>query len=84
MVTGNYKVYLNPTDAAGSIAIQKINPTQLFPQPDTTVRAFAGMQPHSAEVGYTELTPAEFYKLILAADMGALYFSRDNKSANYP
>jgi hypothetical protein len=70
---------MNPEDAANSIIIQKVNPTQLFPTPNAGVRAFA-TTPHSS-VGYDsgrELTPTEFYKLILAADMGVNYFSREN------
>ncbi|HEY1811299.1 MAG TPA: hypothetical protein VGG74_03025 [Kofleriaceae bacterium] len=79
MITGNFKVYMNPEDAANSILIQKVNPTQLFPVPNAAVRAFA-TTPHSS-VGYDsgrELTPTEFYKLILAADMGANYYAREN------
>ena len=34
--------------------------------------------PHSVTQGYTELTPTEFYKLILAADMGVNYYAREN------
>jgi hypothetical protein len=77
MISGNYKVYMNPEDAHGSLVIQKVNPTKLFPAPDASVRAFA-TSPHSATAGYSELTPTEFYKLILAADMGVNYYSREN------
>jgi hypothetical protein len=77
MITGNFKVYMNPQDSRGSEVIKKLNPTQLFPTPDTNVRAF-NTTPHSASAGYTELTPTEFYKLILAADMGVNYYAREN------
>ena len=77
MISGNFQVYMNPEDAHGSIVIQKINPTQLFPTPNTAVRAFS-TAPHSQAQGYTELSPAEFYTLILAADMGVNYFAREN------
>ena len=79
MIVGNFKVYMNPEDAANSLVIKKMNPTRLFPTPDTNVRAFA-TSPHST-VGYKsgrELTPTEFYKLILAADMGVNYYARAN------
>ncbi|MEO8551954.1 MAG: hypothetical protein ABI678_18385, partial [Kofleriaceae bacterium] len=76
VITGNFKVYMNPEDAAGSEVIKKVNPTRLFPTPNAGVRAFA-TTPHSS-VGYTELTATEFYKLILAADMGVNYFARPN------
>ncbi|MFT3700696.1 MAG: hypothetical protein QM831_46555 [Kofleriaceae bacterium] len=77
MITGNFKVYMNPEDAANSIVIKKVNPTRLFPTPDASIRAFA-TSPHSAEQGYGELTATEFYKLILAADMGVNYYARGN------
>jgi hypothetical protein len=77
VVSGNFKVYMNPEDAHGSIAIQYVNPTQLFPSVNPNVRAFT-TQPHSAAQGYTELSPQEFYTLILAADMGVNYYAREN------
>lgn len=83
MITGNFKVYMNPEDAANSEVIKKVNPTRLFPTPDASVHAFT-TNPHSL-VGYKsgrELTATEFYKLILAADMGVNYFSRSNNPHN--
>jgi hypothetical protein len=65
-----------PEDARESDVIRRLNPTKLFPAP-TTDRAFS-TNPHSAEQGFTELTPTEFYKLILAADMGVNYYAREN------
>jgi hypothetical protein len=80
VVTGNFKVYMNPQDSRNSEVIKKVNPTKLFPSPDGT-RAFT-TTPHSVPngsyAGYTELTPTEFYKLILAADMGVNYYAREN------
>ena len=75
VVSGNFKVYMKPQDARGSILIQKVNPTKLYPAV-TTERAFT-TSPHSS-VGYPELTSAEFLKLILAADMGVNFYSREN------
>ena len=75
MISGNYQTYLNPTDARGSLAITKLNPTQLFPAPSMT-RAFA-TTPHMAGKG-DDLTPQEFYTLILAADMGVNFYAREN------
>ena len=77
MLGPGYKVYLNPTDARGSLAIQKLNPTQLFPAPSAT-RAFPGMPAHLIAQGQTDLTPQEFYTLILAADMGVNFYAREN------
>jgi hypothetical protein len=75
---------LNPEDARNSYAIKLLNPTQVFPAVDTNVRAFA-TSPHSVAKGFTELTPTEFYALILAADMGVNFYSRENNPhlANY-
>ncbi len=85
MIVGDFKIYMLPTDAAHSPVIQKVNPTQLFPNPDSTVRAFdvAANPPHSMNgANYAELTPTEFYKLILAADMGVNFYARENNPKN--
>ena len=68
---------MEPQNARDSDVIRRINPTQLFPAV-TATRAFS-TTPHSS-VGYTngELTATEFYKLILAADMGVNYYAREN------
>ena len=76
MITGNFKTYMKPLDARGSIAIQKLNPTQLFPTPSGT-RAFPG-QGHLQALGRTDLSPRDFYMFILAADMGQNYYAREN------
>lgn len=75
MISGPFKVYMTPQNARGSLLIEKVNPTQLFPRP-TNERAFT-TTPHSSG-RYTELTPTEFYKLILAADLGVNYYAREN------
>ena len=62
-------------------SIQLLNPTQAVPaRPTPSVRAFT-TTPHSQADGYTELTPTEFYKLILAADMGVNFYARENNPA---
>lgn len=76
MITGDFKIYMKPTDAKGSPVIQKINPTQQFPV--GTARAFPALTPHSQTAPYIELTSDEFYRFILAADMGANFYSREN------
>jgi hypothetical protein len=75
-----FQVYMNPLDARGSIAIQLLNPTQLFPVDVNAPRAFPGTTPHMMGRG-TDLTPTEFYLMILAADMGVNYYARENKPA---
>ncbi len=80
MISGDFKTYTRPTDARNSELIRRLNPVQQFPV-NTGVRAFA-TTPHSVNAGgsgYTELTPDEFYRLILAIDMGANYLSRENR-----
>ncbi len=77
MLAGDYKVYLNPEDAAGSLAIKKLNPVLQFPNQDAAVRKFS-TTPHMQAVGGTDLTPDEFYALILAADNGVSFYAREN------
>jgi hypothetical protein len=81
-VSADYKVYLKPLDARDSIAIQLLNPTQVFPKIDTSVRAFA-TTPHMTGKG-TDLTPTEFYQLIAAADAGVQFYSRENSPMKAP
>jgi len=92
VISGDFKVYLNPEDAHDSIAIQMLNPTVLFPtacdasvtQATPCQRAFP-TTPHSSDGygNYPELTPLEFYTLILATDMGANYYARENNPMNF-
>jgi hypothetical protein len=91
VISGDFKVYLNPEDARDSIAIQMMNPTVLFPTAcDASVtgsncqRAFT-TTPHSKDGygNYPELNPYEFYTMILAADMGANFYSRENNPGNF-
>jgi len=70
---------MEPQNSRDSYVIRLLNPTQMFPAPNAGVRAF-NTSPHSS-VGYDsgrELTATEFYKLILAADMGVNYYAREN------
>ncbi len=77
VVGGSFKIYMEPQNARESVLILKVNPTRLFPQPSGE-RAFT-TTPHSS-VGYPggELTATEFYKLILAADLGVNFYAREN------
>ncbi len=79
MVTGDYKTYLNPMDAKGSIALKLLNPVQQFPTQDAGVRAYTST-PHAQAKGFTDLTPDEYYRLVLAADMGVNFYSRENSN----
>ncbi len=79
MVSGDYKTYLNPMDAKGSIALKLLNPVQQFPTQDSNVRAFTST-PHAQAKGFTDLTADEYYRLVLAADMGVNFYSRENSN----
>jgi hypothetical protein len=68
---------MEPQNARDSYVIRLLNPVQMFPSPNTGVRAFQ-TTPHAQAKGFTELTATEFYKLILAADMGVNYYAREN------
>jgi hypothetical protein len=81
MITGDYKTYAEPMNSRGSLIVQKLNPMQVYPAP-TTQRAFTTTA-HSVDaggVGYSELTQAEFLRLILAIDNGLNYYARENSA----
>ncbi len=78
VISGNQRYkYMEPQNARGSYIIEKLNPTVVFPRP-TAERAFPDKPFHSAGGRFPELTPTEFYKLILAADMGVNFYAREN------
>lgn len=76
VISGNFKVYMNPQDSRGSAVIQKMNPVVQFPTQGTE-RAFAG-QGHMAEQGRADISADDMYLLILAADMGVNFYAREN------
>lgn len=78
MITGDYKIYMKPTNAHGSLLFEKLNPFQIFPSVDTSKLAFPGMGQHLIEKGRANLSAVEMYTLILAADMGASFYAREN------
>lgn len=87
-IVGDMKTYIEPTRARDSELIRVLNPPQLFRYDaltgsvadgyDPAVRAFEGPI-HSDVAGFTPLTAAEYYQLILAADNGGQYYSRENQ-----
>jgi Hydrazine synthase alpha subunit middle domain len=76
---GTMPSYVTPGSAKGSLLVKKLNPPQRFKALNTAVRAFPGAS-HPADVGGTELTADEYYRIILNIDMGAQFFFRENKS----
>jgi hypothetical protein len=81
-ITGDYKNgYTTPGSAKDSDIIKKLNPPQRFPAIDTKSRAFAAGGIHPNDVGHPEweLTPEEYYRMILNIDMGGQFFFRENR-----
>ena len=76
VISGNFKVYMNPQDSRNSIAVKMLNPVRQFPAQNASQRAFQ-TTPHMNGKG-TDLTPDEFYALILAADLGVNFYAREN------
>lgn len=81
-VVGDYKQHMKPGEARASSIIKKLNPPQRFPDINPGVRAF-DTPPHPADVGGVELTPDEYYRLLLNIDMGGQFFFRENKRGDY-
>jgi hypothetical protein len=88
MVTGDLKEYIAPGAAHDSVAIQMLNPPARFPALNASDRAFPNMPVHPSEVGLYnghdgadpkyQLTPDEYYLLILNADDGGQFYFREN------
>ena len=79
VLTGSTKIYVEPGSARGSELLKKLNPPQVFPTVDMTKRAFpvAELPAHAAAVNQ-ELTPAEYYLMILMAYNGGQFYAREN------
>ncbi len=92
-ITGTPPNYVLPAAAEASPLMMLLNPPQRYPS-DKSVRAFGSAPfsmtvggtpmsfpgtPHPADVsGGTELTPDEYYLLILNIDMGGQFYFREN------
>lgn len=81
IIDGEIPVYVTPSSARESALIEKLNPPRLYPTPDETVRAFPGAT-HAADQGFVDLTPEEYHLLILMADGGGQFYSRENPPLN--
>src|SRR5262249_35178511 len=82
MITGDYRSYVDPGVARNSDVIKRLNPPQRFPTVDAAVRAYPSAI-HPLDVGGLELTPDEYYRLILNIDMGAQFYFRENIPGRY-
>lgn len=76
-ITGTPPNYVVPAAAAASPLMTLLNPPQRYPL-DPSVRAFGSAKPHPVDVGGTELTPDEYYLLMLNIDMGGQFYFREN------
>ena len=65
------------TDDLPAFDFALLNPPQQFPTQDPAVRAFAGPT-HAQSVGFTDLTPDQYYALVLANEMGVNFYAREN------
>ena len=78
---------MEPGNARASELIKKLNPVQQFPTQSVTgagaVRAFStSTNPaHAFAVGQ-ELTADEYYLMVLMADLGGQFYSRENAPGN--
>jgi hypothetical protein len=76
VIVGELPIYVEPTSSRESTLIQKLNPIQLYPTPDSGVRAFQ-TTPHGQEQGFT-LTPDEWALLVRMPDFGGQFYAREN------
>ena len=70
---------IEPSRARDSELLKKLNPVQQFPTQDMGNRAFDETEfpAHAAAMG-VELTADEYYLMVLAADNGGQFYSREN------
>jgi hypothetical protein len=84
---GTIKAYVEPGFARGSEVIKMLNPPAIYPTVNLNDRAFgANVHPkglvtgsHDGNDPKYELTPDEYYRLILMADSGGQFYTRENK-----
>jgi hypothetical protein len=75
-VTGDLPKYIEPASARNSKLFEYTNPRQIYGDGKTLFKA--GKAQHPADVGGTALTDDEQYLLILMADAGGQFYSREN------
>jgi hypothetical protein len=76
--TGNLVGYVSTGSAHDSTLIQMINPAARYPAVDPNDLAFPGKPQHPLEVGGEALTADEQYLMILMADSGGQFYTREN------
>jgi hypothetical protein len=84
-ISGDFKIYVEPESARDSLLIQRINPPKFYTvgtegfNVDMATRAFGAYD--AGDVHQNRLTAEEYHMLILMADMGGQYYSRENAPA---
>lgn len=77
-LSGDMPIYVEPGNARESELTRVLNPPQLYPALDRTVRFRDGLS-HLEEVGAEDvLTEDEYYLLNLMMDAGGQFYSREN------
>ena len=89
MTTGDLPVYVQPEDAHGSLLFKKLNPKEVFVKAGATPKYFcetndcsstlAGWVTPGAKTQHPgPIADDDMYLLLLTADMGGQFFSREN------
>jgi hypothetical protein len=77
--SGDLPIYVEPKSARDSLLIKKINPPRVFPDYNESDRFIAGQTPHPLDQpGGQALTRDEYRLLVLMADFGGQFYSREN------
>jgi hypothetical protein len=77
IVEGEITIYVEPLSARDSLLLEKLNPVQQYPNQDISQRAYT-TTPHLIDVGRPDLTADEYHLLVLMADQGGQFYSREN------
>lgn len=77
VVVGDLETFVEPGSAKDSKLLQVLNPPQQFPTQDLSRRAFP-TSPHAQVQGFTDLTADQYYLMVLMADNGGQFYSREN------
>ena len=77
IIEGDMQIYVEPQSARDSVLLQMLNAVQQYPTQDMSQRAIT-TTPHLIAVGRPDLTPDEYHLLVLMADQGGQFYSREN------
>jgi len=77
VIVGDLKTYVEPGAARDSELLKVLNPPQQFPTQNLLNRKFTTAT-HALVKGFPDLTANEYYLLVLMADNGGQFYSREN------